>query len=142
MDAGAHTVGVAHCVFFRDRLYNNGGTGGGPDPTMNKTTLARLTKLCPNDNALLGPAAVMDAQTPQTIDNVYFKQLQQHSGVLQIDQALTSNTNTNAVVNSMAQDSNRFNDQFVAALIKLGNILDTSPTSLIRNVRRVCKNVQ
>jgi peroxidase len=109
---------------------------------MNKTTLERLTKICPNDNAPFGPTAYLDAETPQTIDNVYYKELQLHSGVLQIDQALTSDTDTNAVVNSLAQDSNRFNDQFVAALIKLGNILDTPPTTLFRNVRTLCKNVR
>lgn len=107
---------------------------------MNKTTLDRLSKICPNDNAPLGPPANMDGETPQTIDNVYYKELQLHSGVLQIDQALTSDMATSAVVNSLAQDSNQFNDRFVAALIKLGNILGTQPPPLVRNVRKLCRN--
>ncbi|GAY40028.1 hypothetical protein CUMW_048910 [Citrus unshiu] len=42
---GAHTVGFAHCSFFKDRLTNFQGTGL-PDPTMNVTLIPKLRRIC------------------------------------------------------------------------------------------------
>lgn len=139
MDAGGHSYGKTHCVFCRDRLYNFGGTGGGPDPSMNKTTLERLSKTCKNDNAPLGPTVDLDGVTPNTIDNVYCKGLVSHNGVFDIDQALTSDTVANAVVNSLARDSILFDTQYPAALVKLGNITGTTTPPGGRIVRTLCK---
>lgn len=140
-DAGAHTVGVAHCVFFRDRLYN-GKPGGGPDPTMNPKLVERLTKICPaNDNSQLEPTAPkadLDGDTPEVIDNVYYKQLQDNSGVLQLDQSLTKDTAANEVVNNLAKDSVLFGAQFGQALIKLGNIGSLPIIPPRRSVRQLC----
>jgi len=142
MRAGAHTVGVSHCVFFRDRLYN-GRPGGGADPNMNQTLVDRLTKICPaGDTSQLEPTAPkadLDGTTPKTIDNLFYQELQQNKGVLQLDQALTQDLAASQVVKSLASstDSAFFKVQFGQALVKLGNI-GSPPTTLGRSVRRVC----
>ncbi|KAM0946832.1 putative peroxidase [Dioscorea sansibarensis] len=42
---GGHTVGVAHCAFLRDRLFNFQGTGA-PDSTMDANLRSRLISTC------------------------------------------------------------------------------------------------
>uniref|UniRef100_A0A2N9IFU8 peroxidase n=1 Tax=Fagus sylvatica TaxID=28930 RepID=A0A2N9IFU8_FAGSY len=42
---GAHTVGVSHCFFFDNRLSNFKGSGA-PDPSMDRTLVAKLNTTC------------------------------------------------------------------------------------------------
>ncbi|PKI30906.1 hypothetical protein CRG98_048703, partial [Punica granatum] len=42
---GGHTVGVAHCGFFQDRLSNFQGTRL-PDPSMDPALVSQLNKTC------------------------------------------------------------------------------------------------
>jgi len=44
---GAHTLGVAECQFFLDRLYNFLGTGL-PDPDLDLTYGNYLRNICPD----------------------------------------------------------------------------------------------
>lgn len=46
---GAHSIGVIHCKFFQDRLYNFNGTNE-PDPTLDIEFLNVLRSRCSNDN--------------------------------------------------------------------------------------------
>ncbi|KAK4409087.1 Peroxidase 60 [Sesamum angolense] len=48
---GGHTVGVAHCSLFQDRLYNFQNTGK-PDPTMDSSLLTALRARCPQNTTV------------------------------------------------------------------------------------------
>ncbi|KZV17366.1 peroxidase 60-like [Dorcoceras hygrometricum] len=68
---GGHTVGIAHCSLFLDRLYNFKNTGK-PDPTMDSKLLATLRARCPQ-NATVDNTVNLD-QNPLsslTVDNSY-----------------------------------------------------------------------
>ena len=67
---GAHTIGQARCVVFRNRLYNFDNTGVA-DPTLNAAYLAQLQTICPSsgDDDTTSP---LDATTPIRFDNKYF----------------------------------------------------------------------
>jgi peroxidase len=88
--AAAHTVGFSHCSRFANRIYNF--TLQNPvDPTLNKTYATLLQSECPKD---VDPriAINMDPNTPQTFDNMYFKNLQQGMGLFTSDQVLFTDT--------------------------------------------------
>lgn len=73
-DSGAHTIGVAHCNAFSERIvFNN--TVAQVDPTMNPTFSQTLISKCP---AQADPSTTvpLDTSTPTTFDNGYFLDLQ------------------------------------------------------------------
>ncbi|XVE88900.1 hypothetical protein DITRI_Ditri19aG0106000 [Diplodiscus trichospermus] len=45
---GAHSIGVIHCKFFQNRLYNFGGSDE-PDPTIDSEFLNRMRSKCPKN---------------------------------------------------------------------------------------------
>ncbi|XP_073290670.1 peroxidase 60-like [Primulina huaijiensis] len=132
---GGHTVGVAHCSLFMDRLYNFNNTGK-PDPTMNPTLLATLRARCPR-NATVDNTANLD-QNPLsslTVDNSYFKQILMRRGVLQIDQDLALDPLSSPTVNTIAKGSG-FSAGFARAMMKLGAVQVL--TGKQGEIRRVC----
>ncbi|XVF29588.1 hypothetical protein REPUB_Repub15cG0134900 [Reevesia pubescens] len=46
----AHSIGVIHCKFFQNRLYNFGGTDE-PDPTLDSEFLSRMGSKCPKSHS-------------------------------------------------------------------------------------------
>eukprot|EP00252_Welwitschia_mirabilis_P006243 TRINITY_DN1706_c0_g1_i1.p1 TRINITY_DN1706_c0_g1~~TRINITY_DN1706_c0_g1_i1.p1 ORF type:complete len:343 (+),score=-6.22 TRINITY_DN1706_c0_g1_i1:137-1165(+) len=121
---GAHTVGVAKCSFFSDRLYDFEGTGKA-DPTMDPTLVTTLKKVCPNPSSgnSSDPTVFLDQNSTSSFvfDNSYYGQLKLHRGILQIDQELWTNSSTKSLVGAYASDGNRFDSTFGSAMIKLGN---------------------
>ncbi|XP_042488307.1 peroxidase 60-like [Macadamia integrifolia] len=119
---GGHTVGVAHCSSFQDRLYNYSNTGKA-EPTMDSTLLASLKMTCPQ-NSMVDNTANLDQNTASinTIDNSFFMQIQKNKGVLGIDQEIDLDTRTNGTVASMANDNNLFLSQFGATMVKMGAV--------------------
>ncbi|XP_027351126.1 peroxidase 44 [Abrus precatorius] len=113
---GAHTVGVAHCSFFSDRLSNSQGK---PDPTMDPSLSANLIKLC---NSTADPATPLDQQTSFLVDNQFYKQILVKRGVLEIDQQLALDTSTKSFVSDLASNEDRFENSFASAMIKMGKI--------------------
>ncbi|XP_021298606.1 putative Peroxidase 48 [Herrania umbratica] len=53
---GAHSIGVIHCKFFQNRLYNFGGTDE-PDPTLDSEILKKMRSKCPKNHSSTSPAA-------------------------------------------------------------------------------------
>ncbi|KAK6284545.1 hypothetical protein POUND7_003497 [Theobroma cacao] len=53
---GAHSIGVIHCKFFQNRLYNFGGTDE-PDPTLDSEILEQMRSKCPKNHSSSSPAA-------------------------------------------------------------------------------------
>ncbi|XXG55227.1 hypothetical protein AAC387_Pa03g2941 [Persea americana] len=135
---GGHTVGVAHCSLFQDRLYNYQGTGQ-RDPNMSLLLAVTLGLRCPK-NASVDNTANLD-QNPLSalvVDNDYYKQLLLRRGVLQIDQALAMDARTRPTVASLAFRSD-FTSQFAEAMIKLGAV--EVLTDEQGQIRRSCRSV-
>ncbi|KZV30542.1 peroxidase 60-like [Dorcoceras hygrometricum] len=116
---GGHTVGVAHCSLFQDRLYNFQNTQK-PDPTMDATLRETLIATCPR-NSNVNNVANLDQDPPSssTVDNSYYKQIVLNRGILQIDQALALDPRTKPTVTAIAEGSD-FSTRFGEAMIKLG----------------------
>ncbi|OIV93785.1 hypothetical protein TanjilG_07688 [Lupinus angustifolius] len=114
--SGAHTLGFSHCNRFSNRIYNTQ-----VDPSLNKQYATQLQQMCPK-NVDPRIAINMDPNTPRTFDNVYYKNLQQGKGLFTSDQILFSDQRSRATVNSFASNSNVFNQNFVAAITKLGRV--------------------
>lgn len=115
---GAHTVGVAQCFFFNDRLSNFEGSGA-PDPSMDPTLVAKLNKTCARND---DPSAFLDQSTPFTMDNQFYKQILLRRGILKIDQELALDNSTARIVSGFASNGIGFRQSFAKAMIKLGNL--------------------
>jgi peroxidase len=120
--SGAHTLGRARCITFRNRLYNFNSTGN-PDPTLNTTLLPTLRQACPetgDGNALVD----LDPATPNGFDNIYFTDLQNNRGLLQSDQELfsTNGSDTISTVNQFGGSEITFFTAFAQAMIRMGNL--------------------
>ncbi|KAH0996774.1 hypothetical protein GBA52_020638 [Prunus armeniaca] len=139
---GGHTVGVAHCFLFQDRLYNFQNTGK-PDPDMNVALLERLRSICPQNSA--GTNATNLDQNPQSsfiVDNSFYKEIIARRGILQIDQELALDPITQATVTALANNStNSFATKFGQAMVKLGavEVLTGSQGEIRRSCRAVNK---
>lgn len=123
---GAHTVGVAHCNFFQDRL------SPVPDKTMDPTLAAQLLKTC---SAKSTATAFLDQNTSFTIDNEYFRQITLRKGILKIDQELTLDKSSAPIVTSLAANENEFRQNFANAMIKMASI-----DVLVGNAGEIRKN--
>ncbi|THG13986.1 peroxidase 57-like [Camellia sinensis] len=118
---GGHTVGVAHCSLFKDRLYNFKNTGM-PDPTVDPMLLITLRLKCPQ-NATIDNTAYLD-QNPQSsfvVDNSYYRQILFRKGILQIDQEISFDPQTMLTVINAAWGYD-FSFQFAQAMVKLGAV--------------------
>lgn len=67
-------------------------------------------------------AIEMDPATPQTFDNMYYKNLQRGKGLFTSDQSLFHDARSRHIVNLFASNSSAFEEAFVAAMTKLGRI--------------------
>ncbi|KAI3842200.1 hypothetical protein MKW98_025990 [Papaver atlanticum] len=117
---GGHSVGVAHCSLFQNRLYNFRNTGR-PDPSMDVNLANRLRGRCPQRSAI--DNLVNLDQTPSSalvVDNGFYKQIKARRGILEIDQAMAFHSSTSAIVTSFANNGKSFQTQFGAAMIKMG----------------------
>ncbi|TYI02363.1 hypothetical protein ES332_A11G261800v1 [Gossypium tomentosum] len=125
---GAHTVGVAHCSFFLDRITR-------PDPTMDRGLAAKLRSIC---GAASGtnpdPTAFLDQATPFAVDNQFFKQIGLKRGVMKIDQELANDPLSRRIVSGFAANATLFRTRFAQAMVKMGNI-----QVLVREIRKNCR---
>ncbi|XAR59655.1 Peroxidase [Bertholletia excelsa] len=116
-----HTVGVAHCSHFKDRLYNFQGTGK-PDPDMAEDLLRKLRSTCP-ENAALDNTANLDRnpESAYVVDNSFYQQIVQRKGILRIDQAIAMDPETLDIVRTAASAPD-FPSRFASAIVKLGAV--------------------
>ncbi|KAL2899410.1 Peroxidase 60 [Bienertia sinuspersici] len=133
---GGHTVGVIHCNFFLDRLYNFQGTGR-PDPSMNRNTLSSFIRTCPRSGS---NNFVFADQTPRSglrVDKGYYQAIRQGKGVLQIDQQIASHRLTSATVRRLSVTGD-FAFQFGGAMVRLGRVgvLTGNQGQIRKNCRR------
>lgn len=114
--SGAHTVGFSHCNRFSGRLYNST-----VDPTLDPTYAQQLMAACPRD---VDPSIAinMDPTTPNTFDNVYYKNLLQGKGLFTSDDVLFTDTASRPTVNDFASSEADFFAAFATAMVKLGRV--------------------
>lgn len=132
--SGAHTLGVARCSSFKNRL-SNFDSASDVDPTADSNFIKTMSKTCAaGDNA----AQPFD-RTWNTFDNNYFQTLQRRNGLLTSDQTLHASLRTRGIVNAYAANTALFFMDFQRAMVKMG-LLDVSegPYGEIRqNCRRI-----
>jgi peroxidase len=66
--------------------------------------------------------APIDAQTPTTFDTAYYQNLLARRGLFHSDQELFNGGSQDALVRQYSASAALFNSEFVAAMIKMGNI--------------------
>ncbi|XP_030534440.1 peroxidase P7-like [Rhodamnia argentea] len=129
---GAHTIGQARCINFRARIYNESNIDGSFAVTMKSN--------CPSvsgvgDNNLAG----LDFQSATSFDNTYFVNLMEKRGLLHSDQQLFNGGSTDSLVSAYAVSQGTFFQDFVAAMINMGDIepLTGSNGEIRKNCRRI-----
>ncbi|KAK9285183.1 hypothetical protein L1049_024370 [Liquidambar formosana] len=132
--SAAHTVGFSHCGKFANRIYNF-SVQSSVDPTLDKTYAGQLQSMCPRS---VDPriAINMDPNTPNTFDNMYFKNLQQGKGLFTSDQVLFTDRRSKPTVNTWANNSPAFQKAFISAITKMGRV--GVKTGRNGNIRRDC----
>ncbi|KAK7853832.1 peroxidase 21 [Quercus suber] len=130
---GAHSVGRTHCTNLVHRLYPT------VDPTLDPQYAEYLKGRCPTPNP--DPKAVLyarnDRETPMILDNMYYKNLLGHKGLLIVDQQLTSDPTTYPYVEKFAADNGYFQDQFAKAVLLLS---ENNPlTGADGEIRKDCR---
>ncbi|XP_054798468.1 peroxidase P7-like [Prosopis cineraria] len=130
--SGGHTIGQARCTNFRAHIYN--------ESNIEEVFARSRQSNCPRasgsgDNNL----APLDLQSPTSFDNSYFKNLIQKKGLLHSDQVLFNGGSTDSIVRGYTANPKSFSDDFVQAMIKMGDIspLTGSQGEVRKNCRRV-----
>ncbi|EXB75593.1 Peroxidase 52 [Morus notabilis] len=127
--SGAHTIGKARCLSFRDHIYN--------DTNINPFFATSLKRKCPrkagDGDSKLAP---LDVTTKNTFDNNYFRDLVNKKGVLHSDQQLFNNGPTDNLVRLYSRSPQLFLKDFSKAIVKMGRL---SPlTGSAGEIRRKC----
>ncbi|XP_052135972.1 cationic peroxidase 1-like [Oryza glaberrima] len=128
--SGAHTIGQARCVNFRNRIYS--------ETNIDTSLATSLKSNCPNttgDNNI----SPLDASTPYTFDNFYYKNLLNKKGVLHSDQQLFNGGSADSQTTTYSSNMATFFTDFSAAIVKMGNIdpLTGSSGQIRKNCRKV-----
>lgn len=134
LGAGAHTLGVARCSSFKNRLSNFDSTHD-VDPDIDTQFLKTLSKTCKaGDNA----EQPFDS-TRNTFDNNYYNGLQRKVGLLSSDQTLFASARTRGIVNGYAMNQAMFFFDFQQAMVKMGllDVLESPNGEVRRNCRQV-----
>ncbi|KAI9113415.1 hypothetical protein K1719_015342 [Acacia pycnantha] len=118
--SGAHTLGFSHCSRFEKRVYNYSPKTQ-VDPTMDERYAEELRSMCPR-NVDPRIAITMDPATPHAFDHQYYKNLQQGKGLFTSDQVLFTDPRSRAAVNAFASSAHTFQQNFIAAITKLGRV--------------------
>lgn len=126
--AGAHTLGVARCSSFKNRLSQ-------VDPALDTEFARTLSRTCTSGDNAEQP---FDA-TRNDFDNVYFNALLRKNGVLFSDQTLYSSPRTRNIVNAYAMNQAMFFLDFQQAMVKMG-LLDIKQGSN-GEVRSNCRKI-
>ncbi|XP_062196125.1 peroxidase 47-like [Phragmites australis] len=109
--SGGHTLGVAHCASFKNRLQ-------GEVATLDASLASSLGATCANGDSA---TATFD-RTSNAFDGVYFRELQSRRGLLSSDQTLFESPETRALVNRFAMNQAYFFYAFQQGMLKMGQL--------------------
>ncbi|XP_077242564.1 peroxidase P7-like [Tasmannia lanceolata] len=113
--SGAHTVGQARCVQFRDRIYNETNI----DASFANSLKANCPRVKPNGDNNLAP---LDPQSPNRFGNNYFQALINKRALLHSDQVLFNGGSTDSIVTMYSNDPSAFSTDFANAMIKMSSL--------------------
>ncbi|XP_058077573.1 peroxidase 5-like [Magnolia sinica] len=136
--SGAHSIGVSHCSSFSNRLYSFNATHS-QDPSMDRAFAAHLKSRCAPPPTTQDPTVVLDSTTPNRLDNLYYKNLEKHRGLLTSDQTLLSSRSTVKMVRNNAKHPSAWAIKFAAAMVRMGSIIELSGAE--GEIRRKCRVV-
>ncbi|KAL2555441.1 Peroxidase 39 [Forsythia ovata] len=137
--SGAHSIGVSHCSSFSNRLYSFNSTHP-QDPSLDSAYAAFLKTRCPPPaNNGFDPIVNLDNQTPTRLDNIYYRDLQSHRGLLISDQTLLDSPLTGKLVLNNVKYGNAWEKKFGAAMMRMGSI--DVLTGKQGEIRRNCRFV-
>lgn len=122
--SGAHSIGASRCSSFSNRLYSFNATVL-QDPSMDPNFATLLKSKCPtrgNIGDRTDPTVVLDASTPNRLDNKYYKVLKNHRGLLTSDQTLLNSRSTRQMVLSNARHGSSWGVKFAKAMVHMGSI--------------------
>lgn len=129
---GSHTIGLARCTSFRNRIY----TETNIDSSFARTRQSNCPRAAGSGDNNLAP---LDLQTPTAFNNDYYQNLINRRGLLHSDQQLFNGGSTDSQVRAYYNSPSSFNADFAAAMIKMG---DVSPLTGSRGeVRKNCRRV-
>ncbi|KAL0726381.1 hypothetical protein Bca4012_022474 [Brassica carinata] len=145
---GAHSIGITHCTFFEDRLYNFSGTGK-PDPELDTGFQQELKTKCPFSASAPSPGTGIGSSIPasdyggvssagrgndgaidlsynneggeENFGTRYYRRLMQKKGLMYADQQLTGREETEMWVRAYASDTQLFRRDFAMSMMKLSN---------------------
>jgi peroxidase len=120
---GGHTIGVTHCSFFKDRLYNFQNTNK-PDPSMDPKLAQELRGKCPDKSTFDGTVNLdQDFFSSNVVDGSFYRQIQSSRGILQIDQQIATDEKTSEIVRGLAKgNGDEFFVRFGQAMARLGSV--------------------
>lgn len=127
--SGGHTIGIARCTNFRAHIYNDNDI----DPAFAATLRANCPNVTGNGDFNIAPE---DLQTPNKFDNAYYQNLVAKRGLLHSDQELYNGGSQDSLVETYSTNQAVFFQDFVAAMIKMGNINPLTGTS--GEIRKRC----
>lgn len=110
---GSHTVGVAHCSNFVNRLYPT------PDPDLGLFFASTLQSRCPL-GVPINLVATLDTSFIR-FDNSYFRNVLSNRALLTIDSELGMDPRTNPIVQNFASNQDAFFGAFASGFVKLSS---------------------
>nr|CAD1833073.1 unnamed protein product [Ananas comosus var. bracteatus] len=115
--SGAHTLGFARCVSFRNRIYNE-------TANINSDFAASLQAQCPPDAGDGDDVLASLDDTPFVVDTDYYQGLLQNQGLLHSDQQLFQGDGSDSdnLVQFYSQSPTDFWSDFGTAMINMGNL--------------------
>ncbi|KAG9449966.1 hypothetical protein H6P81_009931 [Aristolochia fimbriata] len=130
--SGAHTVGQARCVNYRDRIYN--------ETNIDRAFATSLQANCPRDRGNGDDnLAPLDPQSPNRFGNNYFQALINRRGLLHSDQVLFNGGSTDSIVTSYSNGAAVFTTDFANAMVKMGNLSPLTGTQ--GEIRTNCRRI-
>ncbi|KAF7091797.1 hypothetical protein CFC21_094352 [Triticum aestivum] len=130
--SGAHTIGISHYSSFSSSLSDrlNPSTSN-MDPTLMSSLREQCKSDTGNDNTV-----VQDINTPNKVDNKYYKNVLSHEVLFDSDAALMTADDTSAAVRANAKDNGVWEEKFKAAMVRMGAI--EVKTNVNGEIRRKC----
>ncbi|KAF5471308.1 hypothetical protein F2P56_011751 [Juglans regia] len=140
--SGGHTIGLARCATFSNRLFDSNGTAAA-DSTMDASMASDLQSFCPV-NGDGNRTTAIDRNSTDLFDSHYFQNLLNGKGLFSSDQILVSGdvaavTTTKSLVQSYSNNFPLFSADFANSMIKMGNISPLTGSS--GEIRKSCRSV-
>ncbi|KAK8635607.1 hypothetical protein V6N13_004336 [Hibiscus sabdariffa] len=137
--SGAHSIGVAHCTSFSNRLYSFNATHP-QDPSLDPNYAAFLKTKCPPPLPGAGgdvtTTVPLDIVTPNRLDNKYYSELRRHRGLLTSDQTLMDSGSTSGMVVHNERNGAGWGRKFARAMVHMGSLDVLTETQ--GEIRRIC----